>query len=666
MKKKLIYAISLALLVGPVVASVEKTNYNPTDEAVSVDITKEEKEKVEEIKEVFNITEAYEDFNLIKEPINSEKVSTYYLNKKAKNKSLDSYQWSDENLGSLQVTYTSDGDFYSYSKWSKDQYDNKNSEKISKDQAQKIVEEKLAKLIPHFDKKYKLSDFSLLDDGKELSLFYERLVKGIPLASDSLYVNISLTSKEIRDMGINSDFGPATSFLSDKDFTDKAKLSQEDAEKIFAEKFPLRLSYKISNSGKSVSKVYHSKIFDIDAEDGKLVKNNNLGFMPYEMDKAADVISLTDVEVKKIEGLKDLSKKSQAKKRAYEIAGDGYQVTSISLNSDKENYYYNINLEKDKNYGHITLNAKNLNLVSLDLWTDRKVYNNKIKEEDAKKLALDFLEKYGDKSELNLDKVSIDSSKMGTSVTIPRYVNKLPVLTEGVKIFVDQDKKISSYESTFTKVDFSKASDNILTQEEANKIFLSSKNFGLKYVITDKGPKLFYGNIKDFDPIIDQDKILRDYNGEIINFKEQISYPDLDKARNKDAILFLKDMEIGLIGRNLSDKITYQDFVKLLNGSSGMNSSYMDNFGLDLEKLKDKNIPEKDVVKTLVTKNNLERFTKAKGIFKEDIFKNQKSLGDYKSYYIIAKGFGYIDGDIDPDKEMTLEEILYLIYNSIK
>lgn len=456
MKKKLIYALSLALLVGPVVASVEKTNYNPTDETVSVDITKKEKEKVEEIKEVFNITEAYEDFNLIKEPINSEKVSTYYLNKKAKNKSLDSYQWSDENLGNLQVTYTSDGDFYSYSKWSKDQYDNKNSEKISKDQAQKIVEEKLAKLIPDFDKKYKLKDFSLLDDGKELSLFYERLVKGIPLASYSLYVNISLTSKEIRDMGINSDFGPATSFLSDKDFTDKAKLSQEDAEKIFAEKFPLRLSYKISNSGKSVSKVYHSEIFDIDAEDGKLVKNNNLGFMPYEMDKAADVISLTDVEVKKIEDLKDLKKKSQAKKRAYEIAGDGYQVTSISLNSDKENYYYNINLEKDKNYGHITLNAKNLNLVSLDLWTDRKVYNNKVKEEDAKKLALDFLEKYGDKSELNLDKVSIDSSKMGTSVTIPRYVNKLPVLKEGVKIFVDQDKKNfilwkNFYESRFFK-----------------------------------------------------------------------------------------------------------------------------------------------------------------------------------------------------------------------
>lgn len=665
MKKKLIYALSLALLVGPVVASVEKANYNPTDEAVSVDITKKEKEKVEEIKEVFNITESYEDFNLIKDPINSD-TGSVYLNKKAKNKSLDSYQWSDENLGNLQVTYTSDGDFYSYSKWSKDQYDNKNSEKISKDQAQKIVEEKLEKLIPDFEQKYKLKDFSLLDDGKELSLFYERLVKGIPLASDSLYVNISLTSKEIMDMGINSDFGPATSFLSDKDFTDKAKLSQEDAEKIFAEKFPLRLSYKISNDGKSVSKVYHSEIFDIDAEDGKLVKNNNLGFMPYNLEKAADAASLTDVEVKKIEGLKDLKKKSQAKKRAYEIAGDGYQVTSIALNSDKENYYYNINLEKDKNYGHITLNAKNLNLVSLDLWTDRKVYNNKVKEEDTKKLALDFLEKYGDKTELNLDKVSIDSSKMGTSVTIPRYVNKLPVLKEGVKIFVDQDKKISSYERTFTKVDFSKPSDNNLTQEEANKIFLSSKNFGLKYVITEKGPKLFYGNIKDFDPIIGQDKILRDYNGEIINFKEQISYPDLDKARNKDAILFLKDMEIGLIGRNLSDKISYQDFVKLLNGSRGMNSSYMDNFGLDLEKLKDKNIPEKDVVKTLVTKNNLERFTKAKGIFKEDLFKNQKSLGDYEGYYIIAKGFGFIDGDLDPNKEMTLEEILYLIYNSIK
>ena len=41
---------------------------------------------------------------------------------------------------------------------------------------------------------------------------------------------------------------------------------------------------------------------------------------------------------------------------------------------------------------------------------------------------------------------------MGTSVTIPRYVNKLPVLKEGVKIFVDQDKKISSYERTLQKL----------------------------------------------------------------------------------------------------------------------------------------------------------------------------------------------------------------------
>lgn len=166
MKKKLIYALSLALLVGPVMASVEKANYNPTDEAVSVDITKKEKEKVEDIKEKFNITEAYEDFNLIKEPINSDKVSTYYLNKKAKNKTIDSYQWSDEKLGSLQVAYTSDGDFYSYSKWSKDQDADKNSEKISKDQAQKIVKDRLAKLIPDFDKKYKLKDFSLLDDAR--------------------------------------------------------------------------------------------------------------------------------------------------------------------------------------------------------------------------------------------------------------------------------------------------------------------------------------------------------------------------------------------------------------------------------------------------------------------------------------------------------------------
>ena len=98
----------------------------------------------------------------------------------------------------------------------------------------------------------------------------------------------------------------------------------------------------------------------------------------------------------------------------------------------------------------------------------------------------------------------------------------------------------------------------------------------------------------------------------------------------------------------------------------GKDSYYKSKFGIDYARLKDKNITEKDIVKSLVINNELEKFTKAKNIFKDDLFKNQKSLGDYENYYLVARGFGYIDKEINPDEEPSLEEVLYIIYNSIK
>lgn len=245
-------------------------------------------------------------------------------------------------------------------------------------------------------------------------------------------------------------------------------------------------------------------------------------------------------------------------------------------------------------------------------------------------------------------------------------MNSLPVLGEGVTIAVDDEKNVVTYEKDFSSAEFSKAKDIALTKDEANKIYLNSKNFGLKYEMTEEGPKLLYGKIKNIVPLVGEDKILRDKSGNIVNFKEQISYEDFDKARDKDAINSLKDMEIGTIGKKLSDKITYKEFLSLLNG--GYQGEYYDfsRYDLDGDKIKDKKISEKDAIKILVIDRGFEDFTKAKGIFKEDIFKNQKSLGDYENYYLVAKGFGYIDEEINPDKEPSLEEILYLIYNSIK
>ena len=675
MNKKLILATTLLLLTSTCYASVNKdlavnnsSKYIETDEEVILEVTEAEKKKVEEIKKIFSITGDYESFTISSDPMNSD-TGSEYLNKLIKNKSITTYRWSDEKLGELSVSYTSDGEFISYNnnKWRNSSDEKNNKEKYSKDEALKASENILKKAIKDFDKKYVLSDYSIRPGSDYIELTYQRLLAGLPLADNYLDVSFSSETGEISDIMLMGDNSYAITFLRDKDFKGEAKISPEDAEKIFLEQSPLTLSYKVTRNGKSVEKVFSSDVVDIDALTGKVFKNNLRDpYTPYATEEAKDSAGLSEVEVKKIDGLKDLKKKSEAKIKALEIVGKSYTVESISLTSDKDNYYYRINLENEKNPGSLLLNAKTLKLVSLDIYNDKRDVKTKVTDEEAKKIALNFLEKYGDKTELNLGKIDVKKFDYLTILNIPRYVNSLPVLGEGLIIAVDDEKNVVTYEKDFSTVDFSKAKDIALTKDEANKIYLNSKNFGLKYEMTEKGPKLLYGKIKNIVPIVGEDKILRDKFGDIVNFKDQISYEDFDKARDKDAINSLKDMEIGTIGKKLSDKITYKEFLSLLNGRYQGDYFDYDRYDLDEDKVKDKKIPEKDAIKILVIDKGFEDFTKAKGIFKEDIFKNQKSLGDYEIYYILAKGFGYIDKEINPDKEPSLEEILYLIYNSIK
>ena len=523
-------------------------------------------------------------------------------------------------------------------------------------------------LIKDFDKKYTLSNYEVFRGSGDINITYQRIVNGIPLADAFIDVNIDSRYgliSNISSTGVNS---YAYSFLKDSDFKNDKKINLDEAKKIFLEKSPLILSYKINERDDSVEKVYHTKVVDIDAKTGDVVKEKtDLNFMPYAKAEAAmDSSALTETEIKKIDGLKNIKSKSEAKKMATEIVGKDFEIANIALYSDDDNYYYRMTLEKEKNYGNIVLNAKNLKLVNFDIWSDKKDPKNKVKEEDAIKTAKSFLEKYGDKSELNLEKITVEKSDLGTNIFFPRYVNKIPVIDEGAKIFVNGNNVVTTYDKNSSKHDFDKAENIDFTMEEANQIYLNSKNFGLKYEITDNGPRLLYGTIKRIEPIIGKDKILRDSFGEIVNFKEQINYEDFDQAKNKEALNSLKEMGIGLIGKNLSDKVTYKEFYSLIAEDYGKDSYYKSRFDIDYKALKDKNITEKDIVKSLVINNELEKFTKAKNIFKDDLFKNQKSLGDYENYYLVARGFGYIDKEINPDEEPSLEEVLYIIYNSIK
>lgn len=664
--KKIIIASSALLLLSPVFASeLSKSNNFMTDEAVSVEITAKEKEKVEKIKKIFNITGDYKSFTISKDPISSD-TGSKYLNQLVKGKYAEMYSWHDDELGGIDISFNSDGEFLSYSKWTNEEERDKKT--ISKDEAKKTAENLLKQVIKDFDKKYVLSDYSVLKGSKDINISYQRVINEIPLANTLISVNFDSQSGEVRDIYSLGANPYAYSFLKDSDFKKDNKLNLEEAEKIFLKKSPLILSYKVNERDDSVEKVYHTKVADIDAKTGEIVKEKtDMNFMPFaKAEEAKDASGLTETEIKKIDGLKNLASKKDAKKKAYEIVGKDYKIENISLYSDDDNYYYRMTLEKAKNPGQIVLNAKDLKLMNLDIWSDKKDYKNNVSEDEAIKIAKNFLEKYGDKSELNFEKITVEKSEIGTNIFFPRYVNNIPVIDEGLRIFVNDEKIVTSYDRQVSDHDFSKTEEIKVTQEEANKIYLNSKNFGLKYEITDNGPRLLYGSIKKIEPIVGKDKILRDSFGEIVNFKEQINYKDLDKAKNKEILNSLKEMGIGLIGKNLSDKVTYKEFYSLISVDFGKDSYYKSRFGIDYANLKNKNITEKDVIKSLVINNDLEKFTQAKNIFKEDLFKNQKDLKDYEKYYIIAKGFSYIDDEVNPDKEPSLEDVLYIIYNSIK
>lgn len=664
--KKLIIASSALLLLSPVFASeLSKSNNFMTDEAVSVEITAKEKEKVEKIKKIFNIKGDYKSFTISKDPMSSD-TGSKYLNQLVKDKYVEMYSWHDDELGGIDISFNNDGEFLSYSKWTNEEERDKKT--ISKDEAKKTAENLLKQVIKDFDKKYVLSDYSVLKGSKDINISYQRVINEIPLANTLIIVNIDSQSGEVRDIYSLGANPYAYSFLKDSDFKKDNKLNLEEAEKIFLKKSPLILSYKVNERDDSVEKVYHTKVADIDAKTGEIVKEKtDMNFMPFaKAEEAKDASGLTETEIKKIDGLKDLASKKDAKKKAYEIVGKDYKIENISLYSDDDNYYYRMTLEKAKNPGQIVLNAKDLKLMNLDIWSDKKDYKNNVSEDEAIKIAKNFLEKYGDKSELNLEKITVEKSEIGTNIFFPRYVNNIPVIDEGLRIFVNDEKIVTSYDRQVSDHDFSKTEEIKVTQEEANKIYLNSKNFGLKYEITDNGPRLLYGTIKNIEPIIGKDKILRDSFGEIVNFKEQINYEDFDQAKNKEILNSLKEMGIGLIGKNLSDKVTYKEFYSLISVDFGKDSYYKSRFGIDYANLKNKNITEKDVIKSLVINNDLEKFTQAKNIFKEDLFKNQKDLKDYEKYYIIAKGFSYIDDEVNPDKEPSLEDVLYIIYNSIK
>lgn len=658
--KNLVIASVLSVsLLSPTLAAQKamNTTNNTESTTISEDSVKGE---LECIKKTFNISNDYEFFNISRTPVDNY-TQNEFLQNLTKDAYITNYEWSDDKLGSIYVSINSNGDLVSYSNYkNKDNETSQAKENVSKKDAEESVLKVLNEVIKDFDKKFVLSEYSIDRYTSDQVFTYVRSLNDVAFVDQKIQVTFSPYDKKITNIATDSNYGNAISFVEDSNFKKDDKIGMAKAKEIFTQNSPLQLSYLVK--GENSKRVYFTEMSNINARTGEIEKiNNPKNYYANESAKDATNDSLSHVEKKKLQGLKNLAPQSEAKKIAKEIIGDDYKVKSFGTYTYNKMYTYDIKLIKGESQADIILNAKNLDLISLSNYEDSNS-KKKLSDAELKKIAIDLTRDYTNTNDLNFKKTEVTMYDDYAEVFIPRYVYTRPVIGDGISVEISYDKNVNYFSRDFSDVEFNKEKLNF-SEKEANYIYFGSKDFGLKYQMTEEGPKLYYGSVNSINPVIGEDKILKDENEKIVNFTDQINYEDLDKAKDKDIINYMTNAGFGIVNKNLQDKVTYEEFINLLEN---YNSVVLDQVGeyygiKNLEKIKDKNVLEKDAVRAIVYYQNLNKFTEAKDIFKEDVFENQKSLNDYENYYIVAKGFGLIDEKISPDKEMTLEEILYLI-----
>ncbi|MCD1147694.1 hypothetical protein LQU94_06160 [Peptoniphilus sp. KCTC 25270] len=613
-----------------------------------------DKKEVSRIKELFGIKKGFEDFEVSVDPSTSHNG---YLKNLSKDKTTKSYHWQDETNGSISVQVSSDGDIIRYMKFFNDE------EMIPLEVSREEVEQKILEILPKMyknAKEFKITDFSIIPESKEYVFSLKRYIHDIPVADGNIHIIYSNKLQEFTRIDFESTLGDALLMVPTKDFDTKANIDKDKAFEILKKESPLKLSLLPFAMDKDLLKhVYYTDLKKIDAKTGE-----SEIYWPYQnfMETEAKDMALDPQEIKTIEGIKGLKTEAQAKTLAEKII-DGAKAESIRLTSNKENYLYEIQLKERNHTAFLTLNAKNLKIESLDHWTDKDT-KNKMDDAQNIKLATDFIKKYSSSKELNFEEAFTIHNNVYAEVRIPRFIDGKKVVNNFAVIAIDGSGKVSYYSKNF--LDYEIEKNNLTINEmEANDIYFNSGDFGLTFIIKDGGPKLYWSSLSGNNPIIDNDKVLKDvYLKEI---HSSFQYEDLNESKDKEIIEKLSHMNIGFTGKKLKDKVTLVEFISQMNGYDDINDKEMlNNYGIrDAVNKRDKNLLEKDLVSYLVYSKNLKPALELDGIYRENLFENQKRLKEYEKVYIFAYALGLVDKSIAPEKELTVEEVLLMMNKNL-
>lgn len=460
------------------------------------------------IEEQSNLTQSeISDFVLkIKSKINIPDNLTEFNGNKYINESGTVYEfnWHDKNNeNSVSVSINDKGDIISYSFYENEEdiYGEYNGRymlsDISDDEVKGIVKEWIERLGLSFAGEIDTENMDINTDiyGSSVNVSAKRISNGIPVKNNEIYININKKTKKIMDFGCNWDYDAlpsADSIISEEDA--KAKYKQENAvELVYA------MDYNNQKDKKAVLR-YAINDININAKTGEKEKDVSNGMLYGAAASTADAggaklensrdIVLTPEEIQGTEKLKNLISKEDAEKKILSLENvntKGFTVNTCNYQFDdySKKYILNVTLiNEDYDYANVNLDAVTGDIISL-FFPDKNMYKSsrsgdvkKIPEDEAKKIAESFIEKYNSKkSEYKYLRYE------DNAVCYVRMVNGVPFYNDIIGVaFNTEDNTISSYHTQYTENVSFESTDGILTLDDAyNKLF-DAKALKLNYV----------------------------------------------------------------------------------------------------------------------------------------------------------------------------------------
>lgn len=636
--------------------------------ANSEEVPEANPKEIAKLKEIFNISNEYEKFNF----------STSNYDDKTK---ILNYSWSNKNGININISTDSKNNIISYSKYT----DNEAivSKIKTKSEIESIINSYLNKIDPNLLREYSLKDFDINIKSGYASFNYERYVNDTLVLNDYLNVTINLSSGELNSYSRN-----LVNVVDAKDFPKKENIiSLDKAKDILKEKEGYYLSYFVTYGDDKKSIPVYAQLNShkpIDATNGNLIEEDFNISPVYREDALAseEEAKLSPVEKEEINKIKNLIPISKYKEYIKEhFNTTDLKFSDYSLINLDDKYYYTISYsnQNDEDVLYFLFKADEIKLVEYNnYFVYEENTNSTLSKEEATKIALDFIKKeFKDLDKIDTKNPNVIVDKEATTVTFNRTANNYYVKNNSINIIINNlSKNIVNYRVNFQDVTFKPITEKVDITKAYNSAFKIG-DFKLYYIYNENKPKLVYTFKNNTSPL------LLAKNAEEIDdlgnpIKESKIIYNSNNSKYKKEIEYLKELNVGVPGvSDITTKIKEKDFLYLINSSLSSIPyneksiknlyNYPGNFEVSKKDIPKMNNNTKNslAIKLLVNASGYTKLNNLDNIFKDDLFKDQKTLSkEDKAYFAVAKGLKiYTSEKANPNQELTHEEALHLIYN---